>query len=146
MSSSFPPNGFPLEHLEQRRLLSAGPAISISDVSLAEGDSGQTAFMFTVSLSAPSRKQVSVRYATESWSAFTGDNDFKSTSGTLNFGPGQTARSITVMVSGDTRVENNEAFLVKLSTPRNASIAKASGVGTIFNDDAPTSPPAPSWE
>ena len=140
MSSIPSINRFEFEHLEQRRLLSGNPAISISDVALVEGQNGTTAFVFTVSLSNASRKQVSVTFTTEGSSAQAG-SDYAHTSGTLKFAPGQTARQISVLVNGDTVAENDEMFLVKLSNARNGGITRGSGVGTIINDDAAPSPP-----
>src|SRR5438046_2978304 len=61
-----------LELLEPRRLCSAGPGIAISDVGLAEGQGGQTAYVFTVSLSKASSKRVAVNFATENGSALAG--------------------------------------------------------------------------
>src|SRR6185436_16843003 len=55
--------------------------------------------------------------------------------GTVNFPSGTTNRTITVTVNGDTSVETDETFLVNLSSPVNATLAKSQGVGTILNDD-----------
>ena len=77
-----------VESLDGRCLPSA--AISISDVALAEGHSGQTAFVFTVRLSEASSKPVSVRYATEDGTAKIWDRDYTSVSGKLRFAPGET--------------------------------------------------------
>jgi hypothetical protein len=41
-----------------------------------------------------------------------------------------------VGVVGDTLVEPNEALVVSLSSPTNATIADAQGIGTIVNDDS----------
>jgi hypothetical protein len=46
-----------------------GPAISINDVSVVEGNSGTRTAMFTVSLDAPSSQTVWVNYATADGSA-----------------------------------------------------------------------------
>jgi hypothetical protein len=124
-----------LEELGSRVLPSANPAISISDVALAEGHSGQTAFVFTVSLSQASSKEVSVKYATANGSAKTGDGDFVGKAGTLKFAPGETTKTITVLVNGDTKRELTERFFVNLSQARNAWVADAQAVGTIFDDD-----------
>src|SRR5262245_41813433 len=128
-----------LVELSDRCLPSA--SISISDVTLAEGSSGQTAFVLTVSLSEASSKQVSVKYATANGTATAGSGDFVGKSGTLMFAPGETSKTITVRVNGDTSVEADEQFFVKLSAARNAVIADAQGVGTILNDDIPPPPP-----
>jgi hypothetical protein len=131
---------FAIEQLECRRLLSANPAITISDVAQSEGQSGATAYTFTVSLSKPSSKQVSVNFATENGSAQAGQ-DYAHTFGKLNFARGQTSKTVTVMVNGDVAVEENETFSVKLRHARNAFIADDRGIGTIVNDDV--LPPAP---
>jgi hypothetical protein len=119
------------------RVLSSGnPAISISDVARAEGHNGQTAFTFTVSLSQATAKEVSVKYATANGTARTGDGDFIGKSGTLKFAPGETTKTITILVNGDRRWELDETFFVNLSGARNATIADAQGVGTILSDDS----------
>jgi hypothetical protein len=124
-----------VEPFDGRCLPSANPAISIGDVALAEGDAGHTAFVFTVSLSEASSKQVSVKYATANGTARTGDGDFVGQSGTLKFAPGETTKTITVLVNGDGRNESDEHFFVNLRRARNATIADARAVGTILNDD-----------
>ena len=57
-------------------------------------------------------------------------------SGTVTFAAGQTAKVITINVSGDTVVEANEQFTVTLSSASGASIGTATATGTITNDDA----------
>jgi hypothetical protein len=47
---------------------------------------------------------------------------------------------VTVSVNGDTTDEPNETFVVNLSNPANATIAKAQGTGTIINDDSAAGP------
>ena len=111
------------------------PALSINSVSQAEGNSGTTPFVFTVTLSAPSGQPITVNYATANGTATAG-SDYTATSGTLTFAPGVTSQSITVPVIGDTVTEPDETFTVNLSAPTNATITTASGLGTILNDDA----------
>ena len=57
--------------------------------------------------------------------------DYQAASGTLTFAPGETTRSFSVVVSGDTQDEPTETFVVNLSNPSNATIAKRQGTGTI---------------
>jgi hypothetical protein len=111
------------------------PALSINDVSVNEGNSGTTTLTFTVSLSAASGQTVSVNYSTADGTAIAG-SDYVARSGTLTFAPGVTAQGVAVTVNGDTAVEPNETFTVGLSGASNASIARATGTGTISNDDA----------
>src|SRR5439155_33294 len=62
------------------------PAISVGDVTAAEGDSGTSSFDFTVSLSNPSDQTVSVDYATNDGSATAG-SDYVTATGTATFAP-----------------------------------------------------------
>src|SRR5262249_25653668 len=56
---------------------------------------------------------------------------------TVTFGPGDTSKQVTVLVSGDLVVEPDENFLVTLSGATNgAQIATATATGTIQNDDS----------
>jgi hypothetical protein len=107
--------------------------LTISDVTTVEGNTGTTAFVFTVSLSAPSNQVVSVNYATADGSATAGI-DYEATSGTLTIPAGQTTGTITVLVNGDRLAEANETFAVNLSAPTNATIVDGQGVGTIVDD------------
>jgi len=109
--------------------------IAIDDVTLAEGNVGNTNFNFTVSLSAPSGQVVQVNYGTTDGTAFASRGDYNPVSGTLIFAPGQTSQTISVPVKGDTLYAPNETFFVNLSNPLGATIADAQGVGTIVNDD-----------
>ena len=111
------------------------PALSISDVTLAEGNSGTTSFDFTVTLTPASAYPVTVGYATADGTAIAG-SDYQPASGTVTFTPGQTTRTISVLVNGDVTTEPDETFVVNLFNPGNASISDNQGLGTIKNDDA----------
>ncbi len=113
------------------------PRISISDASGMEGNSGTTAFTFTVSLSAAYDVPLTVNYATADGTATTDGGDYAPVSGTLTFQPGQpTSQTIQVLVNGDRQFEQNETFLVNLTTPNSyAAVSKAVGVGTIIDDE-----------
>ena len=108
--------------------------ITINDVTLAEGDSGFTAFVFTVTLSGSSSQPVIVQYATADGTATAGQ-DYVATSGTLTFAPGKTTETITVQVKGDKTKEGDENFFLNLSGAMNALLADSQGLGTILNDD-----------
>ncbi|MFT3809276.1 MAG: Calx-beta domain-containing protein [Micropepsaceae bacterium] len=111
------------------------PNISISNATVNEGNSGTTSANFTVSLNAASSQPVSVYYATASGTA-SDTSDFGPLADTLTFTPGQTTKTITVFVNGDTTYENNETYTVNLSSPSGGVIADNQGLGTISNDDA----------
>ena len=108
--------------------------LSINDVTKAEGNSGDTPFTFTVSLSAVSATPVTVQYTTANGTATAG-SDYTTTSGTLTIPAGATSRTVTIPVQGDTALEANETFFVNLSVPSGAKLTDAQGIGTINNDD-----------
>ena len=112
------------------------PQLSINDVTLTEGDNGTTNAVFTVNLSAASTQTINVNYATANGTATAG-SDYTATSNTLSFAPGQTSKTITVQVKGDTLDEVNETFSLNLSSPTNATIADAQGIATIQDNDSP---------
>lgn len=120
------------------------PALSITDRTIVEGNAGTAPATFEVQLSQPSSQTVTVQYATANGTATAG-SDYTASSNTLSFAPGETQKTVTIPVQGDTIAESNETFSVKLSGATNATIADAEGIGTITNDDAaPTPSPSPS--
>ncbi len=111
------------------------PTVSIANATVAEGNSGTTNAAFTVTLSKASTKTVSVGYSTANGTATAG-SDYTATTGTLTFAPGVISQKVNVAVTGDTTVEANETFTVKLANATNATLATATATGTITNDDA----------
>lgn len=114
--------------------------LTIDNVSQAEGDSfapAPTFLTFTVTLHSASASTVTVAYTTVDGKATAADGDYEPVSGTLTFSPGETSKTITVRVYGDSKVEDDETFSVKLSNPLNAVVSPTQGVGTgtIENDD-----------
>jgi probable HAF family extracellular repeat protein len=117
-------------------ILDDEPRISISDVTKREGRKNTTSFVFTVTLSAAYDQPVTMSFQTVNGTATTSDNDYVAKTGTLTFAPGETTKTITIEVKGDTKKETNETFyldLFDLST--NAQFTKNRGIGTILNDD-----------
>ncbi|MGH8246046.1 MAG: Calx-beta domain-containing protein, partial [Gammaproteobacteria bacterium] len=110
------------------------PTLSLSDASVVEGNSGTTAMVFTVSLSAASGRTVTVNFATANATALAG-TDYLSTNGAISLAPGSTSQTIAVQVLGDTLDEVNESFSLSLSSPVNATLGDGQGVGTINDDD-----------
>jgi hypothetical protein len=109
--------------------------ISIGDVRTAEGNAGATAFRFTVSLDAAQSAPVTAGFATANGTAIA-PSDYSASTGTVTFAPGETARTVTVQVKGDTRKEPDETFRVNLShAAGNVTIADGHATGTIANDD-----------
>ncbi|MFM6732096.1 MAG: Calx-beta domain-containing protein, partial [Microcystis panniformis] len=115
-------------------------SIAITDVTVTEGNSGTTNAVFTVTLSNPIDTAITLNYATANGTATTADNDYTAIATTpLTFNAGETSKTITVAVNGDTKVESNETFFVNLSNlqtnGRNVTIADNQGQGTITDDD-----------
>ena len=110
------------------------PTISINDASVTEGNVtvGPSA-VFVVSLSAPSTQQITVRFATAFGTA--GSSDLFSTNGTLTFAPGVTALNLSILTKGETLDEDDETFVVNLTTPVNALITDSQGTATILDND-----------
>jgi chitinase len=113
------------------------PRISISDVTKSEGKKGKTTlFTFTVSLSAAYDQPVTMSYRTANGTATTSNNDYIAKTGTLTFAPGETTKTITIEVKGDSKREANETFYLDLSgLSSNALFTRNRGTGTILNDD-----------
>ena len=113
----------------------AQPGISApADVVVGEGDGHVD---LVVSLSAPGLSPVSVNYATANSSA-AGNTvcnfDYVPVSGTLNFAVGETTKVVRVDLLDCAIVKGFVSFTLGLSTPVNATIARASGrVGIVNN-------------
>jgi hypothetical protein len=84
-----------------------------------EGDSGSKPLTLTVSLDRASGKTVTVDWSTVDITAHT-PADYSAASGVVTFAPGETAKTITLSVKGDTVLEPSELFGVILSNAMNA--------------------------
>jgi len=120
---------------------STNPAISIDDVSVGEGDTGTSPARFVVSLAEATGDQVTVNYATQDGSAGA-PADYEARSGTLTFDRGEKLKVVEVPVKGDATDERNETFTVALSSPVAGTLGKATGQGTIMDNDEPPVGPA----
>jgi Ricin-type beta-trefoil lectin domain-like/Calx-beta domain/Pregnancy-associated plasma protein-A len=120
--------------------------MSISDVTVTEGNGEGVFADFTVTLSASSTQPIVANFTTADGTASAGSDYIPLTSGgTVNFAVGEQTKTIRVQVIGDTTVEANENFFVNLFNPVNAALADRQGVGTILNDDAPPPPVYEGW-
>ena len=113
------------------------PRISISDVTKYEGKKGQTTlFRFTITLSAAYDQAVTMSFRTVNGTAKTSDGDYVAKTGRLTFNPGETTKTITIVVKGDSKKEADETFYLDLfCNSSNSLFTKNRGVGTILNDD-----------
>ncbi len=104
-----------------------------------EANSGNKAFTFTVTRTGSASVTSTVDFAViGSGTDAANLTDFGGTlpNGTLTFAPGETSKTITVNVSGDSTIEQDETFAVTLSNPTAAVVSTASAIGTILNDDS----------
>jgi hypothetical protein len=109
--------------------------LRVSDATANEGHSGTTNFTFTITLSAAVSFPVTVTFRTGDLTAIAGSDYSAVASTPLTFNPGQTSKTFTVAVWGDTAVEANETFRGLLGSSTNAVISDGLGIGTIVNDD-----------
>jgi hypothetical protein len=122
------------------------PNFTINDVTVTEGNTGTTDFIFTVNKIGQTALTASVDYATANGmsNASTGSVacgpgiDYESRTGTLGFAPADTTMTITIKVCGDTVSETGETFFVNLSNAIKATISDNQGLGMIANDDSLT--------
>lgn len=109
------------------------PKLSISNVTLFEGDDTQT-FNFQVNSSKESESEISFDYSTKDGTA--GKSiDYIEKSGTLKIPVGERSVTISIDIVADIYKESDEEFSVEISNPVNATISQSSGTGTIRNDD-----------
>jgi uncharacterized delta-60 repeat protein len=113
------------------------PALSVSDTTVTEGNSGTTYATFTMSLTNPKSDTITVDFETSDGTA-TAPSDYAARSGTKVFLPGQTTKTVSVAVRGETVQEPDETFFLNLLDPDGATIADGQGIGTIADDDRPT--------
>jgi len=115
-------------------------SISPAGVTVLEGDAGSTPAVFTVTRSGFSSGASTVDWAVTADGSDPADGaDFSGGAlpgGTVTFAPGETTRTITLAIAGDTAVEASEGFRVTLSNPSEGTLDTAQATGTIVNDDA----------
>ena len=118
---------------------SAGPpTLSVSDASVIEGGNGTgTQLAFTVTRSGDLSQTATADYTAANGTAAAG-TDYAATAGAVTFAPGETTKTVVVIVYGDIAVEANETVTLTLNNAAGATITRGAGVGTIVNDDVPT--------
>jgi sulfur transfer complex TusBCD TusB component (DsrH family) len=115
--------------------------ITATDADKPEGNSGTTAFTFTVIRSGLDlNRTTTVNYTVLGQGANPASgSDFATSvfpSGTITFTSGQTSQTLEIQIAGDTTVEPDEGFQVVLSNPSAlAVINTATASGVIRNDD-----------
>src|SRR5262249_47873741 len=111
-------------------------ALSIRDATVPAGNSGTGNAVSTVPLSGASSQAVTVNSPPAAGPVVAG-SDFAALSGGLTFAPGETSKTISVAVAGDTVDELDETFVVNLSGA-SVAVVDGQGAGTIVDDDTAT--------
>ena len=137
--------------------VSVAYAIATDTASIDEGSSGKKPLTFTVTRSNVTNGASSVKYAiagtasnVTDYNNIGGTSGAKTATGTINFVTGETSKTITLDVLGDTVVEPDETITVTLSNPIGVAAATPiitadTATTTIINYTAPTPiPPTPT--
>lgn len=111
-------------------------AATITDASVTEGNAGTAVARFTVSLPAPASSALTVAWSTADALATAG-SDYVAAAGTLTFQPGETSKTVDVLVKGDTLHESDETFTLVLANGK-------AGTARIVDDDPVTPRRRPS--
>ena len=100
-------------------------------------DKTSTSITFTISRSNNLTTPATISFSTQNGSAVEGQ-DFGGASGTLDFAPGETSKSVTVTILANSRVEGAENFSFSISAGTGAVVTSGSVGITI-----PADPPLP---
>lgn len=114
-------------------------ALSITDASVKEGNRGTTHLDFKISLSAPAPANLSLVCVTSDRTTKAGE-DYRPNPVPVRINRGQFSGVFSILVNGDTLVEPDETFFVRLA-PTTYKINKGTATGTILNDDQDTPTP-----
>ena len=121
----------------------ASVSIAADRATKTEGHSDASAFTFTVTRTGNTSGSANVNYAvTGSGTNPANAADFGGTlpAGIVSFAIGETSKTLTINISGDTLVEKSEGFRVTLSNPPVGTVlATPLAAGLILNDDASVS-------
>jgi hypothetical protein len=109
----------------------AAPALSVS---VQEAAVEGADIVATVQLDGPTDVPAKVNYATADASALAGQ-DYAAVSGTLTFPVGTAKQTVAVPTLGDDVHEADEVFSINLSAPVEATIATATAIAGINDDD-----------
>src|SRR5262249_10910887 len=111
------------------------PALSISDASGVEGDSGTSNLSFVVSLSAPAPAGGTTFTLTTADDTASEPSDYTSSTVAGSIAAGNTQYVFNVPIVGDISAEDDETFFVNVTNVVGATTLDGQAVGTIVDDD-----------
>ncbi|MDA8019050.1 MAG: autotransporter domain-containing protein [Thermoanaerobaculia bacterium] len=111
------------------------PDVGVLDTQVIEGDEGTSIADFRVRLSEPVTFPVGVLFETFDGTATAADEDYTPRSGQVIFEPGDSEVLVPVPVAGDTRIEGDERFGLRLTAADGANIVRSEAVCLIRDDD-----------
>jgi len=118
------------------------PYIQVAPIAVGEGEVWAR---FVVQLSAPAQSEVSVNYATDNGTAlYNSASDYVYQASTLRFAPGETVKTVDVLMANGTVAEPTEAFWLDLNTAVGAVVSQRYTPAWVFDNDGATGVPAAS--
>jgi len=105
------------------------PQISVSNITVVEGNTTTAGFIFTLNGASP--LPVTVQYTTVDGTATAGSDYTGITSATVSFAANETLKTVSVSLLDDTTNEADETFTLNLSNPTNATLGNTQAIGTI---------------
>lgn len=116
-----------------------------TSVTHPEGNAGLTDFTFNITRSGPTDSGSVAQFYVPAGSPASASDFAGGTlpNGQVPFAPGETSRSFTIQVVGDTVQEGDETFQVVLGARTYGYQVGGAATGTIVNDDGVSPPPPP---
>ena len=109
--------------------------LSIADASVVEGNSGTRMANFTVSLGRPASTPVQFSVWTQNGTAAAGSDYTETYPTRVTIPAGSANTTVSIPVIGDSAVEANETFKVRIGDVIAATLGDSEATGTILNDD-----------
>lgn len=111
------------------------PVMTVSSPRVAEGSAGTVPMIFDVTLVPAAGIPVQATYQISGGTATAGQDFQPPTPTTLTFAPGETQKTVTVLVNGDTTFEPDETLILTVTPTVPPGGVAVTGTGTIVNDE-----------
>ncbi|HQT03972.1 MAG TPA: Calx-beta domain-containing protein [Thiotrichales bacterium] len=108
-------------------------ALTVDTPQVSEGDAGTKALTFTLQLSKAPSSELTVNYQVLNTTTATAGEDYQSTDGVIVFQPGESNKTLSFNIIGDTQFEADEQVQVQFTS--DALALPVLATATIVNDD-----------